>query len=253
MCDQWMPAVTLPLTIEQYQQLPKNPAYRYEYIDGYARLTPHGKAYHAKLELASLGDVPSKPSLTGITLRRFRPSDLSELIPVFAGAFHNLQPFGSLDDAMRLRAAEDCLTKSCSGRDGPRIRVASFVAIEGAKPVGAILITLMPDGDPCAWDAFHWPEPPPRDLLKRRKGQPHVTWIFVSPRHKGSGVGTALLHASVGVLRQLGYSELLSTFFSANESSMLWHWRSGFQLLAYPGSKRRKRSWIADVNQDLKQ
>jgi hypothetical protein len=32
---------------------------------------------------------------------------------------------------------------------------------------------------------------------------------------------------------------LASTFLLGNESSMLWHWRNGFQLLQYPGSRRR--------------
>ncbi len=252
MCDHWMPNLKLPMTIEQFQQLPRNPAYKYEYVEGVARLTPRGLAYHATLDLAAYQSDPAAGETTPINLRRLRKRDLPALVPVFAGAFASLQPFGSLDDATRLRAAEECLTKTCSDVDGPRVRVASFIASQEDKPVGAILITLMPDGDPRAWDAFHWPQPAPPDLLRRRGGQPHVTWIFVSPWHKGSGVGTALLNASVDVLRRLGYPALLSTFFSANESSMLWHWRSGFKLLAYPGSKRRLERWIQEVNTDLK-
>ena len=184
-------------------------------------------------------------------VRRLHKRDLPAVAPIFAGAFHALQPFSGLDDATSLRAAHDCLTKTTSGADGPWVRVASFMAIAEDKPIGAILITLMPDGDVSEWDAFHWPEPAPPDLLKRRRGQPHLTWIFVSPWHKGSGVGTALLHASANVLRRLGYKTLLSTFLSANESSMLWHWRNGFQLLRHPGSKRRKRRGLEDVAKDL--
>ena len=253
MCDHWMPLVKIPLTIEQFQQLPRNPAYQYEYADGVARLTPRSLVYHAMLDLAAYQpDVAAAPT-TPMVLHRLRKRDLPALYPVFAAAFRDLQPFGCLDDATRLRAAAECLTKTCSDVDGPRVRVASFIAKQDGQPIGAILITLMPDGDPCVWDAFYWPEPAPPDLLRRRGGQPHLTWIFVSPRHKGSGVGTALLNASVNVLRRLGYPALLSTFFSANESSMLWHWRSGFKLLAYPGSKRRLRSWTQEVSADVEQ
>jgi L-amino acid N-acyltransferase YncA len=56
------------------------------------------------------------------------------------------------------------------------------------------------------------------------------------------GTGTALLGAAVRELLALGYSQLLSTFMLGNDSSMLWHWRSGFELLAHPGSFRRLRS-----------
>jgi L-amino acid N-acyltransferase YncA len=67
-----------------------------------------------------------------------------------------------------------------------------------------------------------------------------LTWIFVSPWMAGQGIGTALLAAAVKALRELGYEHLLSTFMLGNESSMLWHWRNGFQLLAFPGSMRRR-------------
>jgi L-amino acid N-acyltransferase YncA len=54
-------------------------------------------------------------------------------------------------------------------------------------------------------------------------------------------MGTALLAAATRELLRLGYTELLSTFMLGNDSSMLWHWRNGFRLLAYPGSVRRIR------------
>ena len=67
---------------------------------------------------------------------------------------------------------------------------------------------------------------------------------FRSPSNKGHGVGTALLAAAVGELLALGYTQILSTFMLGNDSSMLWHWRNGFQLLSYPGSYRlMKKRW----------
>ena len=49
--EKWYPFIKLPLTIEQFHQLPRNPAYKYEYIDGEAWLTARPKAYHALLTL----------------------------------------------------------------------------------------------------------------------------------------------------------------------------------------------------------
>ena len=48
----------------------------------------------------------------------------------------------------------------------------------------------------------------------------------------------SLLACAARGLIELGYTELLSSFILGNTSSMLWHWRNGFQLLPYSGSRR---------------
>src|SRR5581483_11900941 len=102
----------------------------------------------------------------------------------------------------------------------------------------AVLVTLLPEGDLEEFYSARWREPPPADCVERRMGQPHLTWIFVGPWHARHGVGSALLDAAVGSLWDLGYRHLVSSFLLGKESSMLWHWRNGFRLLAYPGSPR---------------
>jgi GNAT superfamily N-acetyltransferase len=241
MCDEWMPLIKLPLTIEQFHQLPRNAAYWYEYLDHQAYLSPRPRHYHALLELRPL--EPEDP----VVVHPLDAGSLPGLVGLFAGAFHAIQPYGCLDEETRLEAARQALERVRTGGDGPWIMQASFVATRDTNPVGAILITLLPDGDPCDWDSYQWPEPPPADCLERRLGRPHLTWIFVSPFQAGRGIGTALLAAAVRELLALGYTHLLSTFMLGNDSSMLWHWRNGFRLLAYPGSHRlmqqRWRAW----------
>jgi GNAT superfamily N-acetyltransferase len=251
MCDEWMPRLELPLTIEQFRTLPRHAAYKYEYYSGAAWLNPRPRYYHALLDLTH--GPAARPDRTGgdgrspeggsddVVLRPLREADWEELVPVFAAAFCGQQPFGGLDDELRLQASRKSLRYTRAGGDGPWIEAASFLAedTEDGVPVGAILITLLPDTDPTAWDAFHWREPPPTDALARRMGRPHLTWIFVNPLDAGQGVGTLLLSAAVRELRALGYTRLASTFMLGNDSSMLWHWRQGFQLLAYPGSRRK--------------
>jgi hypothetical protein len=237
MCDEWMPVVQLPITLEQFHQLPRHPAYKYEYLEGQAYLTPRPKFYHALLDLQRLG-AGTEPK-RGVTIRRFEERYLSDLEHVFVGAFERQQPFSSLDRDIRLQAARQSLEKTCKGGDGPWIWQASFVAIEGDQhAIGAIFTTLLPYADPANWDSFRWQDPPPVDCLERRLGRPHLTWVFVSPWSAGYGTGTALLGAAVVACRELGYTHLASTFLVGNESSMLWHWRNGFELQAYPGSRR---------------
>jgi GNAT superfamily N-acetyltransferase len=234
MCDEWMPTLRLPLTPEQFRELPRNSAYRYDYVDGCAVLSPQGRYYHALLELRP-GDE-SAP----VPVRPVEVADLPNLATLFAAAFAFQQPFGSLDDATRLQAARACLDRTRAGGDGPWVQPASFVALaeDGVSPIGAIFITLLPKGDPCQRDSYYWIEQPPPDCLERRLGQAHLTWVFVSPLRSGQGVGTALLAAAGQQLLALGYTQLASTFLAGNDSSMLWHWRNGFQLLAHPGSRR---------------
>jgi GNAT superfamily N-acetyltransferase len=238
MCDEWMPVVHLPITIEQFHQLPRHPAYKYEYLQGQACLTPRPKFYHAVLDLRQVG--PATPAPAGITLRLLADDDMTALHDLFCGAFERQQPYAGLESAVRLQAAQQSLAKTCSGTDGPRIRQASFVAVEQDRPpVGAIFITLLPDADPADWDSFRWQEAPPENCVELRLGRPHITWVFVNPWSAGYGIGTALLGAAAAALRGLGYQQLASTFMLGNESSMLWHWRNGFALQSYPGSRRQ--------------
>jgi L-amino acid N-acyltransferase YncA len=79
---------------------------------------------------------------------------------------------------------------------------------------------------------------PPADCIEKRLGRPHLTWIFVTRFLAGKGVGSLLLTAAVTKLRALGFTQLLTTFVLGNDSSMLWHWRNGFELLSYPNSIR---------------
>jgi GNAT superfamily N-acetyltransferase len=200
-------------------------------------VNPRPRYYHTLLDLSA---APADKAAV-LPLRPVGPEDWEAMAPVFAAAFTQLPPFAGLDDATRLRAVSKSLTHTRTGGDGPWVEAASFVGLDesGEGIVGAALITLLPVRDPCDWDSYHWAEPPPADCVARGLGRPHLTWIFVHPESAGRGVGTALLAAAVGALRGLGYRELASTFLLGNDSSMLWHWRSGFRLLTYPGSRRR--------------
>lgn len=245
MCDEWMPSLVLPLTHEQLGQLPRNAAYRYEFIQGKAYVTPRPKHYHALLDLKPMSDPPPD----GIHLRPVRDTDWSVLPETFATAFRDVQPFGCLDHATRVQAAESCLERTRTGGDGPWAPQASFVAVhdEPESIVGGILITILPDGDPIEYDSYYWREPPPDDLLQRAIGRPHLTWIFVRPHDAGHGIGSALLAAAVGELLALGYREMASTFILGNDSTMLWHWRNGFRLVPHALSRRLKtKRWHWD-------
>ncbi len=240
MCDEWMQPVRLPITIEQFHKLPRNPAFKYEYFAGEAWLSPRPRFFHALLDLSTLESRGLDWIDPQTAVRPLEPTDWDELNGLFGAAFRTRQPFGGLSDQEREQAARTCLQRTRTGHDGPLIEKACFLAFrpEENQPAGAILITLIPGGDPTGWESYLWTEPAPPDWLERRLGRPHLTWIFVDPFLTDRGVGTALLNAAGRALLGLGYRELASTFLLGNDSSLLWHWRNGFQLLTHPYSRR---------------
>ncbi|MFO0876191.1 MAG: GNAT family N-acetyltransferase [Gemmataceae bacterium] len=233
--EEWMPLLDLRLAPDEFRRLPRHAAYRYSYHEGVVWMSPCPRFYHAALDLQG----PTGPTAAPVTVRPFHADDWDAAVSVFANAFAQQQPFAGLSPEARALVARECLERVQAGGDGPWIEAASFAAVSrDGELVGALLVTLVPNADPTDWAAYVWLDPPPTDALARRLGRPHLTWIFVHSREAGQGIGTALLNACVVALRALGFTELHTTMMVGNESSMLWHWRSGFRLLAYPGSRR---------------
>jgi GNAT superfamily N-acetyltransferase len=220
------------MTESDFIRLPRHPGYHYEFDNGQASLVPQPRHYHAFLNLTRM------PTCSSFPVRRAATSDVIRLAPVFAEAFHDTQPYAGLDQSSRLLAARQALARTISGGDGPWIEQASFVALEGEEPIGGIWSTLVFPGDidnadPCrALDIIHG------GGASHDPGRPHMTWVFVSPRVMNRGIGTTLLSWLSNALLDLGYQQLLTTFMTGNEASMLWHWRNGFSLLPRHGAAR---------------
>jgi GNAT superfamily N-acetyltransferase len=248
MVDRWFFGIELPLSLEDFRRLPTNPAFKYEYIAGRALLTPRPKECHGLLDLREKQGDRASAAVTqdSVRIRRLRAADWGALDELFAGAFHRVQPFASLNEPQRLAAARQCLRYTHDGNDGPLIEPACLVAVEEENDhlCGAILVTLMPDVDLNTSFDLRWKEPPPADWAQRKVGRPHLTWIFVGPGSREQGLGTALLAAAAAALLELGYRELASTFLVGNDASVHWHWRSGFRLASRPYSRSRMQNRV---------
>ncbi|HEV3144221.1 MAG TPA: hypothetical protein VGZ47_10080 [Gemmataceae bacterium] len=238
MLDRWYSCIRLPMSIEQFHQLPRNSAYKYEFVAGHGVLSPLPKTLNGLLELKVMDARPVVQAHEPVTIRPLEERDWDCLPTIFADAFCNVQPFSSLNDELRKLAAKECLKQTHSSGDGPLIHEASFVACAQHKEsiIGGILITLIPARPEGEWWTGKWPDPPPANALELRLGRPHLTWVFVGNLNAGEGIGTVLLGHAVNALLKLGYRELASTFLVGNDSSILWHWRNGFRLVPYPGS-----------------
>jgi|SRR5271165_1798355 len=239
MSEEWMPPLQLSLSEEESRRLPRHPAYQYDYIHGTLFLTPRPKYFHGVLEFSRQQSPPENELAADLHIRQIEADDRTSLPAVFASAFETAQPFSGLDPADRLRAATAALEKTWVNGDGPVVTEACFSAIYPHKrvPLAAILITLVPGGDPSIRESYRWPEP--RPSINPMAAQPHLTWIFVAPVWKYRGIASLLLDRAVKVLLGMGYASLWSTFLVGNDASALWHWRNGFTLAPYPYSKRK--------------
>ena len=157
MCDEWMPLVRFPLAPGDFDRLPRNGAYKYEYLyeGGMAWLSPNPRAFHGRLDLAKFAPDPSETA-ADVVLEPLRQEDHEALASLFSAAFARIQPYGGLDDEHRLAAARTSLERTFTGVDGPWIPQASWTAREDSQLVGGILLTLLPDGDAADLDDRRW-------------------------------------------------------------------------------------------------
>jgi len=239
MLHDWYRAVQLPMSLDEFHRLPRNPAYKYEYADGMAHLLPRPKTLNGLLDLQPLDAPQSIRALDLVTFRPLQLADWAEFPDLFTAAFRRVPPFAGLSEEERLQASIECLEQTRTGGDGPPIASACFVAESRGQVLAGILVTLIPKREPGDWWDGHWLEPPPQNAAKLGLARAHLTWVFVTPAYAGYGIGSVLLAHAANALLAEGFLELATTFLVGNEASTLWHWRNGFRLLPYPGSMRR--------------
>lgn len=223
--------IELPVTADEFHRLPRNAAYKYEYFDGRAVLTPRPKAFNCVRDLGPVEELLP----ADVDIRPLPVEGIRGLAGVFYASVAHTQPFQSLDEVAARAAAAACIERTADGLDGPVIGPACFAAVDpdpraAGAVVGAVLVTLVPPEVLTHPFPGLWPEPPPADAVERRLGVPHLTWVFVRNWEQRRGVGTVLLGAAVRALAGMGFEYLASTFLLDNGPSALWHWRNGFQL-----------------------
>jgi GNAT superfamily N-acetyltransferase len=206
MIDEWFEVIELAIPFERFLTLPRNPAYKYEYYDGRAVLSPRPKVYQAVLDVRPGPVVEPLEACGPVRVRPLAEGDWEPLPGLFAHAFHQVPPFVALDDDRRLAAARQCLAKTRGGGDGPLVAAASFVAVDaGGEPLGAALVTM--EG--------RFLEEEIRALAPGGT-LPHLTWIFVAPRLARHGIGSALLERTLLAARNRGVKLLHMTCLANN-------------------------------------
>jgi hypothetical protein len=231
--DEHYRRIELNISMDELHRLPRNAAYKYEYFGGRAVLTPRPKSFSCVRDLAPVTAEPLHP----VDVRPLPRPEATGLVNLFFGAVRQTQPFAARDNEAARKASDDCFNKTLNGDDGPLIEAACFQAFsermkgEKEQAVGGMLITLVPKEILTVPYAGMWATLPPKDAVEHKLGIPHLTWVFVNTWEGRRGIASALLAKSVEVLREMGFTELASTFLLDNGPSMLWHWKHDFKLL----------------------
>jgi len=228
----WFLPIQIPLSWESFQKLPRHPAYRYEFRNEEVCLT--GRPILKNCRIGTDTGTASSSLPHGIELLPLTSWSSSELANLFQQAFQNSAPFASLSADDRVRATDEHFLNVLRGRSWPvDWRASRGIRQPGSlDPVGASLVTRVPSAD---WSDFTdpaWQTQPPENAAESGWGLPHLTWLFIPPQAQRQGFATILLNHARTFLHTQGDQELYSTILVGDHSSLLWHWKQGFQLIS---------------------
>ena len=211
MRTEWMRMTEMMMGIEDWRRLPRNAAYKYEYVEGKAQITPEPVCFDVVLKFKRFrSDVARGQWRSDLRVRRMVDRDSEALPGLMARAFVGVSPFATLSGEELEAVAKESMADTLSGCDGELLRSSCVVAEKDqGELIGAALVTL-------------------------RKGKsgamvPMLTWVFVSRWERRRGVGKQLLGSVIDACTELGYRQIGSVVCSGNHASMIWHWREGFE------------------------
>jgi ribosomal protein S18 acetylase RimI-like enzyme len=149
-----------------------------------------------RLDLTAARSIPERPLTTidGWTA--------DQLAPLLLAAYRG----SADDDGEDLEGATGEVERTMTGVYGPLLTEASFVAVDGDRPVGAVLVTL-------------WEE------------RPLVAHVVVDPAMKRTGLGTELMTAAAAALAADDQTDLDLFVTEANEPAVRLYRSLGFRIL----------------------
>ena len=206
----------VPMPIETWHRLPRNGAYKYEYINGQAVIEPRPHCQDVVLDLEAFR-APETDGWEKWEVRPLLEQDWAGLPRLMASAFYGVAPFSTFNEEEMAAAVADCVKTTRGGGDGELLPEACRVLTgrwmgEGApQGMGAALVTLIR-----------------HEVVEGVV--PLLTWIFILPLMKRRGGGVELLSAVVAALRAMGHRKLVSVVCTGNHASMAWHWHMGFVM-----------------------
>jgi len=189
------------MRFEDWELLPYQPGWKYEYWGGCAHITPNHQT------AVTVATVTPRPVTAPCVIRPVRPNDATPLLAVYLAAFADNQAFCDYTDEKMHDAARRDLCESFTGHRAPLL-AAARVAVATEAPdtplVGAAL------------------------LSRDREYGPVLDLLFVHPTWHRRGLATALVASAMNALHQADERTLTSVYQLANPTSQAWHRTFGF-------------------------
>jgi L-amino acid N-acyltransferase YncA len=191
----------LPMSVAEWEILPYQPGWKYEYWNGCAHITPNHQT------AVTVAPVTPRPINAPCAIRHVLLEDEAPLLTVYLEAFADNQAFCDYTNEQFLDAARRDVRDSFTGRRAPLLaasRVAVATEATGDQLVGAA-------------------------LLSRDQGYgPVLDLLFIRPQWQRHGLATALVATAMNALHQAGERTLTSCYQLANPASQAWHGAFGF-------------------------
>jgi len=193
----------IPMSWEQYEQLPPHPGWKHEYWDGVAHISPRSRFAVVRI------DVHPRPFRSPLELHALGAADETSLTSAYLDAFRDTVEYCDWEEDAIARSAAENVREYCAGRRREPLFACSFLARdptqdESEAVVGAAL------------------------LIRTEDRRPMLDMLFIRPRWQRRGLATALLSGCLEELHRREEPILRSRYHLANEASLAWHREFGF-------------------------
>jgi N-acetylglutamate synthase-like GNAT family acetyltransferase len=192
----------LPMPFEEFERMPRELGWKFEYWNGHAHISPGHQVVVAALPTAP------RPVDAPCPIRPLAVSDRAGLVAAYVAAFGDTIEFCDQSPREVAESADSGIERFLLGKRG-RPHPASRVAIAPGSGLlaGAALIV----------DAG------PEEAL--------LDMLFIVPGWQHRGLGTALVGAAMNLLHKAGVGNLESAYVLGNAPSRAWHRKFGFKEL----------------------
>jgi GNAT superfamily N-acetyltransferase len=193
----------IPMTIEEFELMPRKLWLKYEYWDGQAHISPRHYAVTTSVEIRPRPiEIPCK-------LRAVEQKDMPQLISGYINAFKDTIEYCDWASEKITTSAREAIQDFFAGKRGKplpssRLAVVSQLGFGSELVIGAAL------------------------LVEKANQVSLLDILFVIPEWQRQGVATALARAAVNELYHVGVKTLKSRYLLGNNESRAWHQKFGF-------------------------
>ena len=193
----------IPMTREEFEVLPMELGWKYEYWDGRAHISPR-----PQVVTITIGVKP-RPVRSLCKLRPVAEANERQLVSAYLAAFRDTVEYCDWEAGKIEASANETIQDFFAGKRGKplpasRVAVDSQSEADGGKIIGAALVV---------------------ESTERR---PLLDLLFVMPHWQRRGIATAVVVAALNELHAAGMQTLESRYVLGNEESRGWHQKFGF-------------------------